>query len=863
MFDICCVLKGMSADMAASAEEFCSHLLNYLVMNCGLFASLREALEDIFAQATAASGFEKLSVLLCTLSVRPLSCRPQTCNQSFESDVTFLFCREILSLPQLLRNMPAVLRPSLMHRSVWPRVVFSLGSAAKLSQPSGISTTIPDVRILYVLSNVVEITSICQIEGLQLIYLSALERLLSLLPADALAVSSQRTVRAAEVQQQMQCLATATHVHWLLRGLGGQGPTSEPSGALSSGIGNGGISSALGTFEFGAWQAAYSDVGKKKGSDGRVLYAEAVQSFCFAYALLLRLWSAAAVQTLNALAFDSPVHVCLWAWIKKSGCLQKYIDDGSESDLVSIVTLLFCKTYLHRLMVTDDVEFYETQTPFPLAELVDMALLLRQYVNKRFWGREEGTGAVAARLASSGQAVKLEMRQMQREAATQLMHQLYDRNARREFCPIDTWLQRGFKMDAFGINSTADDSQTLVVLREFPHVIPLNDRVRILQRLIAEDRQSQAWPEVHVKIRRQHIVEDGFSKLNALRADLKGVVKVHFVNESGLDESGIDMGGLYKEFLTSLIEKAFNPDYGLFKMTANRQLYPNPNSHVVHNHLEYFAFLGRVLGKSVFDGIQMDVPFCGFFLSKLLGKHNYLDELPSLDPDLHKNLMYLKEYKGDVTDLALDFSVQTDDLGGGSIYELIPGGSKVDVNNGNRIQYIHLMADYRLNRQIRRQCDAFLRGFQDVIRVEWIRFFNPVELQVLISGERNGDFDVSDLRAHTAYSGGFSDSDSVCRKFWKVVGMMTPREKSLLLKFVTSCPRAPLLGFASLHPQFCIHRVRSTRSFMEMLMRKEEDRLPTASTCMNLLKLPEYLSSKTLRDKLLYAINANAGFELS
>ena len=33
---------------------------------------------------------------------------------------------------------------------------------------------------------------------------------------------------------------------------------------------------------------------------------------------------------------------------------------------------------------------------------------------------------------------------------------------------------------------------------------------------------------------------------------------------------------------------------------------------------------------------QVDLPFCGFFISKLLGKHNYLDELPSLDPALHK-----------------------------------------------------------------------------------------------------------------------------------------------------------------------------------------------------------------------------------
>ena len=54
-----------------------------------------------------------------------------------------------------------------------------------------------------------------------------------------------------------------------------------------------------------------------------------------------------------------------------------------------------------------------------------------------------------------------------------------------------------------------------------------------------QDRQASAWPETHVKIRRQHVVEDGFNKLGGYRSELKGVVKVHFVNESGLDESGI------------------------------------------------------------------------------------------------------------------------------------------------------------------------------------------------------------------------------------------------------------------------------------------------------------------------------------
>jgi len=54
-----------------------------------------------------------------------------------------------------------------------------------------------------------------------------------------------------------------------------------------------------------------------------------------------------------------------------------------------------------------------------------------------------------------------------------------------------------------------------------------------------------------------------------------------------------------------------------------------------------------------------------------------------------------------------------------------------------------------------------------------------------------------------------------------------------------------------LDPPFCIQHAGTV------------DRLPTSSTCMNLLKLPEFPDEKILREKLLYAIQAGAGFELS
>ena len=65
---------------------------------------------------------------------------------------------------------------------------------------------------------------------------------------------------------------------------------------------------------------------------------------------------------------------------------------------------------------------------------------------------------------------------------------------------------------------------------------------------------------------------------------------------------------------------------------------------------------------------------------------------------------------------------------------------------------------------------------------------------MLISGA-DVAIDVNDLRAHTQYAGGYGDEHECIELFWKVVGTMTDEQKRLLLKFVTSCSRPPLLGF--------------------------------------------------------------------
>jgi ubiquitin-protein ligase E3 C len=167
---------------------------------------------------------------------------------------------------------------------------------------------------------------------------------------------------------------------------------------------------------------------------------------------------------------------------------------------------------------------------------------------------------------------------------------------------------------------------------------------------------------------------------------------------------------------------------------------------------------------------------------------------------------------------------------------------------------VGLVAKHHVVDRVKEQSEAFTRGLWEVIDRQWLLLFNEPELQVLISGATDGKIDVEDMRQNARYIGGYTGIDRNINRFWKVVATFSSKHQADLLRFVTSCERPPPLGFASLIPPFTIQRVGILR---------DGDKLPTASTCFNILKLPTYSSEKVLRDRLIYAIESGAGFELT
>ncbi|KAJ1909864.1 ubiquitin-protein ligase (E3) [Tieghemiomyces parasiticus] len=397
------------------------------------------------------------------------------------------------------------------------------------------------------------------------------------------------------------------------------------------------------------------------------------------------------------------------------------------------------------------------------------------------------------------------------------------------------------------------------ILTHLPFVVRFEHRVQVFRALVYHDQQvlgidTHMPSAVRATIRRGHIFQDGFAQLHSLGAQLKRRIAISFVDQFGLEEAGVDGGGVFKEFFNLLAREAFDPDYGFFLYTADQLLYPNPHSYARQSaQLAYYTFLGRLLGKALYQGIVVEVGFAAFFLNKCLGRTNYLNDLASLDPELYQGLQTLRNYPGDVeTDFSLNFAVSDQAFGRLRTVELIPGGADVAVTRANRVQYIYRMANYRLNVQMQQQCRAFFHGLADLIPATWLRLFGPHELQTLISGAAV-PIDLVDLQAHTVYAGDYTADHPVIQSFWRVLRSFDETDKQRLLRFVTSCSRPPLLGFKEISPKPC---VRSAGS-------ESADRLPTASTCVNLLKLPPFPDDETMRTKLLYAIRAESGFDLS
>ncbi|KAH9385126.1 E3 ubiquitin-protein ligase HUWE1 [Nematocida major] len=371
-----------------------------------------------------------------------------------------------------------------------------------------------------------------------------------------------------------------------------------------------------------------------------------------------------------------------------------------------------------------------------------------------------------------------------------------------------------------------------------------NKRVYFYKKVRGEQHQKST---VQLMVQRGTVFEDTFHQL--MRLPGKQVQHAKF-NIKFVGEDGVDAGGLTREWYSELGKEMFNPNYALFTpIGASYQ--PNHISHINPEHLVYFKFIGRIIGKAVYDEMTVDCHFTRAFYKRVLGITVDLSDVETLDPEFYRSLVWILE--NDIENvLEMTFSMEQDQLGITKIIDLKENGRNIALTNQNKREYVELVCGFKLVKVVERQLAAFVEGFFEILDMDLIKMFNEKELELLISGLP--EIDVDDWRNNTIYFGYTSDSQ-VVRWYWRAVRSFTMEERAKLLQFATGTSKLPLEGFAGLRCQngnqkFQIHKASGGST-----------RLPTAHTCFNQLDLPEYDTYEQFVKALLFSVEeCSSGF---
>ncbi|KAM9894091.1 hypothetical protein OXX69_011477, partial [Metschnikowia pulcherrima] len=382
-------------------------------------------------------------------------------------------------------------------------------------------------------------------------------------------------------------------------------------------------------------------------------------------------------------------------------------------------------------------------------------------------------------------------------------------------------------------------------------VLEFDNKRNYFSRQLHDGKEPSA--KMSVSIRREQVFLDSYRAL--FFKSVEEFKKAHLeINFKG--EAGIDAGGVTREWYQVLSRQMFNPDYALFTAVASDEntYHPNRTSYINPEHLSFFKFIGRTIGKAIYDGCFLDCHFSRAVYKKILDQSVSLKDMESLDLEYYKSLIWMLE--NDITDIITeDFSVETDDYGEHKIIDLVPDGRNIPVTEENKQDYVRLVVEYRLQTSVNEQMQNFITGFHEIIPRELVAIFDEQELELLISGLP--DIDVQDWQNNTNYNN-YSASSEQIQWFWRAVKSFDNEERAKLLQFSTGTSKVPLNGFKDLRGangvcKFSIHRDYGAK-----------DRLPSSHTCFNQIDLPVYESYETLRGSLLLAVSeGHEGFQLA
>eukprot|EP01133_Synstelium_polycarpum_P005956 gene5956-6899_t len=345
-------------------------------------------------------------------------------------------------------------------------------------------------------------------------------------------------------------------------------------------------------------------------------------------------------------------------------------------------------------------------------------------------------------------------------------------------------------------------------------------------------------------------------------------------------EGARDAGGPYREAITQIISEFQSPEMGLFLPCHNAQgdvafnrdkLVPNSSVNSPLS-LQLYEFIGKLIGIAIRTKNCIELSFPSIFWKSLICARVDRLDLEAIDKYCTNMLDIIATSSGTSSnrqsidrDLFNEYIFQTFTTRSidNSVVELVHDGKNLSVAWDNRLDYIKLLEQYKLN-EFKLQIDSMVKGVASIVPLHMLNIYTWQELEMVVCGMPG--LDIKLLRRHTRYCG-LSPNEPRVVWFWRTLESFSSEEQTLFLRFVWGRSRLPPSNEFNVQFQLQVF-IRNDSSFYDdeydgigngngssmSIDENQDEYLPEAQTCFFTLSIPNYSSQEIMREKLLYAI---------
>ena len=359
-------------------------------------------------------------------------------------------------------------------------------------------------------------------------------------------------------------------------------------------------------------------------------------------------------------------------------------------------------------------------------------------------------------------------------------------------------------------------------------------------------KRKISWEKGYCQIninRKNYLIE---SMKQIKKIDLYKELKINFIGEVSYDAGGIE-----REWFTVLFQNLEGEKLNLFHISDSQEFsyIINPFLKSTNRNLEYFNFIGKLIGKALLDNITINICFNKLIYKLILEEEITFDDLVFIDTQLYNSLKNLKNTNTqNLKDLGLYYSIEQNDKNGNiHSFNLIKNGNEIPIKTID--DYITKRIEFMIS-QIEIFCKEIRNSLYQLIPKDTLEKMTSDELELIINGRPF--IDIEEWKSFSQYREPLNQNSQIIIWFWEIMNTLNQNQLSNFLQFSTGTARVPIGGFAELESnrgnisRFTIVQIPFVNNCKNYIK---------AHTCFNRIEIPNFPTKDLLQEAIEFIGN--------